>query len=215
MNRDVEEFYQSCEQLLDLKQKYAGVFEARYSRMQATSSVRQGHTIMVFTIVTVAFLPISFIATFFAVPVNEFEKNLTLDYVSNIISIAGLLISVPLIIVALTVDDIIRLWYKSWAWVKSPKHKDANEHDNDDKNTIASSDDTTAFHISHAPLTTTQTEFLREHGQKHTQLSRHLLGEWGHDLFHRQEGRQKLRDRFHHMNMHRHVHYDEEKGKNE
>jgi len=42
--------------LLDLKQKYAGVFEARYARLQATSAVRQGHTIMVFTIVTIIFV---------------------------------------------------------------------------------------------------------------------------------------------------------------
>ena len=42
--------------LLDLKQKYAGVFEARYAREQATSAARQGHTIMVFTIVTIVFV---------------------------------------------------------------------------------------------------------------------------------------------------------------
>jgi hypothetical protein len=78
--------------LLDLKQKYAGVFEARYAREQAVSASRQGHTIMVFTIVTILFvslpsnstapvkstngvtvkLPMSFMAAFFAINVKEF-----------------------------------------------------------------------------------------------------------------------------------------------
>ena len=213
MNRDVDEFYQSCEQLLELKQKYAGVFEARYSRMQATSSVRQGHTIMVFTIVTVAFLPISFIATFFEVPVNEFAQSLTLDHVSKVIFLAGLLISVPLVIVALTVDDIIRQWYRLLKWIKSRKNNGPETNDeHEDKKSIVTNDD--AATLYHAPLTTRDTEFLREHGHKHTQLSRHLLGEWGHDLFHRHEGKQTLKNRFHPIRD-RQVRYDEEKGRSE
>jgi hypothetical protein len=91
--------------LLDLKQKYASVFEARYAREQAVSTSRQGHTIMVFTIVTILFvslpstlllqlkstnrvtvkLPMSFMAAFFAINVKEFphaeDSTLRLNWV--------------------------------------------------------------------------------------------------------------------------------------
>lgn len=42
--------------LLDLKQKYAAVLEARYAREQATSAARQGRTVIVFTVVTILFV---------------------------------------------------------------------------------------------------------------------------------------------------------------
>ena len=56
MDKEADDIYRSVDPLLDLKQKYAGVFEARYAREQATAAARQGHTIMVFTIVTIVFV---------------------------------------------------------------------------------------------------------------------------------------------------------------
>lgn len=48
--------YAQVNPLLDLKQKYASVFEARFARQQATAAAQQGQTIMVFTIVTIIFV---------------------------------------------------------------------------------------------------------------------------------------------------------------
>lgn len=53
------------EDLLDLKQKQANVSEARIARVS-------GNTITVFTIVTIIFLPASFMAAFFALPIAEY-----------------------------------------------------------------------------------------------------------------------------------------------
>lgn len=50
MDSQAGRIYESIRDLLDLKQKHANAFEARYAREQATGTQRQGQTIMVFTI---------------------------------------------------------------------------------------------------------------------------------------------------------------------
>ncbi|SMR52340.1 unnamed protein product [Zymoseptoria tritici ST99CH_1E4] len=114
MDNQAHRIYESIRDLLDLKQKHANAFEARYAREQATGTQRQGRTIMVFTIVTVIFLPLSFVAAFFAINVKEFphpsgDANpavMDLSYVSAWIFGIGLAISIPCIAVALSVDEI-------------------------------------------------------------------------------------------------------------
>lgn len=105
--------YQSLQltHLLDLKQKHANAFEARFARDQAAFTGRQGQTIMVFTIVTIVFLPMSFIAAVFTIPVSEFPHSngapsIPFSYVSKITFGVGLAISIPLIAVAFALDNI-------------------------------------------------------------------------------------------------------------
>jgi ankyrin repeat protein/Mg2+ and Co2+ transporter CorA len=78
MDSQAQAIFTSLTQLLDFKQKHANAVEARFAREQATATAeqarltqqqarltaRQGETIMVFTIVTIFFLPMSFIAAF-------------------------------------------------------------------------------------------------------------------------------------------------------
>jgi Mg2+ and Co2+ transporter CorA len=59
MDIQAERIYKSITDLLDLKQKHANAFEARFARDQAAGTARQSQTIMVFTIVTIIFLPLS------------------------------------------------------------------------------------------------------------------------------------------------------------
>ena len=97
--------------LLDLKQKHANAIEARFARDQAALTGQQGQTIMVFTIVTVIFLPMSFIAAVFAIPIKDFEgtngtPSLPFSYVAKFMFGVGLAISIPLIAVAFAVDSI-------------------------------------------------------------------------------------------------------------
>ena len=66
---------------------------------------------MVFTIVTIIFLPMSFIAAVFAIPVRDFPHmdgapSIPFSYVSKIMFGAGLAISIPLIVVAFTFDNL-------------------------------------------------------------------------------------------------------------
>ena len=66
---------------------------------------------MVFTIVTAVFLPMSFIAAVFAIPIREFPHldgtpSLSFAYVCKYLFGIGLAISIPLIAVAFAVDNI-------------------------------------------------------------------------------------------------------------
>jgi ankyrin repeat protein/Mg2+ and Co2+ transporter CorA len=71
MTQQVKSTYKSITDLLDHKQKHANAIEARYARKQAADTAAQGRTLMVFTIVTVIFLPLSFLAAFFAISIDD------------------------------------------------------------------------------------------------------------------------------------------------
>jgi hypothetical protein len=62
--------------LLTLKQQQAGVVEAREAVKQATETLKQGRSIMLFTIITIIFLPLSFCASIFGMNVTEFNGGL-------------------------------------------------------------------------------------------------------------------------------------------
>ncbi|CAH0023250.1 unnamed protein product [Clonostachys rhizophaga] len=49
--------------------------QSEIANLQATLSVEQGKTLMAFTIVTVVFLPLSFLATFFAMDTDSFQRS--------------------------------------------------------------------------------------------------------------------------------------------
>ncbi|PLN85525.1 hypothetical protein BDW42DRAFT_202385 [Aspergillus taichungensis] len=112
MDKQAERIYESITDLLDLKQKHANAFEARFARDQAAGTTRQGKIIMVFTIVTIVFLPLSFIASLFSINIVEFpraqngEEMLHLGFVARYIFGVGFAISIPLVLLALAVDDI-------------------------------------------------------------------------------------------------------------
>ncbi|KAL2263960.1 hypothetical protein VTK26DRAFT_3954 [Humicola hyalothermophila] len=61
--------------LLTLKQQQAGVIEAREAVKQAQLTLKQGQSIMIFTIVTIIFLPLSFIASVFGLNASELNEG--------------------------------------------------------------------------------------------------------------------------------------------
>jgi hypothetical protein len=71
---------------------------------------------MVFTIVTIVFLPMSFIAAFFTINIEEFPRSgdgspaLHLSYVAKYMFGIGFAISIPLIFLSFAVDDIAALF---------------------------------------------------------------------------------------------------------
>ncbi|KAJ6031135.1 hypothetical protein N7540_001867 [Penicillium herquei] len=68
MIKDVNSVQGALKSLLDLKQKEATIIEAQTTRGQSDSE-------MVFTVVTIIFLPASFLASIFAFNVNEFPHE--------------------------------------------------------------------------------------------------------------------------------------------
>lgn len=117
MNRQADIIYTNLTHLLDLKQKHSNALEARFARDQAVMAGRQGQTIMVFTLVTVVFLPMSFIASFFGVEFAEWGGDglLTIGYVSKYMFGIGLGISIPLILMAMFVDEFMGVAKGSYA----------------------------------------------------------------------------------------------------
>ncbi|KAL4878842.1 hypothetical protein BJY04DRAFT_194726 [Aspergillus karnatakaensis] len=110
MDRQAAHIYESVVNLLDLKQKHANPFEARLAREQAAGTARQGKTIMIFTIVTIIFLPLSFITSFFTVNIAEFPEvagssSMPLSFVSKYIFGVGFAIAIPLILLAFAAQD--------------------------------------------------------------------------------------------------------------
>ncbi|KAI6608252.1 hypothetical protein MCOR04_000278 [Pyricularia oryzae] len=112
INRQSESIYHSLTNLLDLKQKHSNALEARFARDQAVIAARQGQTVMVFTLVTIVFLPMSFIAAFFAINFREWQDadgqpGLSIGFASKYMFGIGLGISIPLIILAFTVTEVV------------------------------------------------------------------------------------------------------------
>ncbi|KAF2111938.1 hypothetical protein BDV96DRAFT_498386 [Lophiotrema nucula] len=144
MDKQAERIYKSITDLLDLKQKHANAFEARFARDQAAGTARQSQTVMVFTIVTIIFLPLSFIAAIFTIDVREFPHNeqgnlsLPFSYVSKYMFGIGLSISIPLIFVALSLDAISDFFREAKRRIKERRNKsvDPAAHSSDEKETI-------------------------------------------------------------------------------
>ncbi|KAK0722435.1 hypothetical protein B0T26DRAFT_643157 [Lasiosphaeria miniovina] len=68
-------YAEKLDNLLDLKQKHANAWEARFAREGSEETQRHGNIILVFTLVTIIFLPLSFISSFFALDIDVFPKN--------------------------------------------------------------------------------------------------------------------------------------------
>lgn len=75
MRKQAKRVNESLHQVLDLKQRQANALEAHFARDQAQDAVCKGRTILVFAIVTTVFLPMSFMAAFFAINIVEFPHN--------------------------------------------------------------------------------------------------------------------------------------------
>ncbi|KAJ5684524.1 uncharacterized protein N7477_000869 [Penicillium maclennaniae] len=93
----------AVETLLDLKQKQANVDEAKIARWQAEATQNQSRSVMVFTIFTVIFLPLSFFTSLFGINASEWSgvsSNLTLVEMLEIAAPASIAIIVLSLLLA-------------------------------------------------------------------------------------------------------------------
>ncbi|KAJ0115642.1 uncharacterized protein J7T55_010465 [Diaporthe amygdali] len=131
MEKLAEKAHKSLYHLIDLKQKQANFSEAISARMlaretakntqlqikqndeiskQAEETARQGKTLMVFTVVTIIFLPLSFMAAFFAInidifPINE-DGKLEFGYILKYMLSISLTLAIPFVLLALRINDV-------------------------------------------------------------------------------------------------------------
>ncbi|KAI0155615.1 hypothetical protein BJ166DRAFT_338353 [Pestalotiopsis sp. NC0098] len=75
MTQDAKDVQHNLNNLLDLRQKDANLAEAIWARKASEESTRQSRTITVFTVVTIIFLPITFLSSLFALDITSFPHN--------------------------------------------------------------------------------------------------------------------------------------------
>ncbi|KAK1759132.1 hypothetical protein QBC47DRAFT_397946 [Echria macrotheca] len=107
---------EDLKQLLDFKQQQSNAWETRFSRKLAEQGQKQNNIMLVFTLVTIVFLPMSFISSFFALGVEEFPKDSTsgntswpISEVSAYLFGISIAVSLPMIIAAFYVNPISRM----------------------------------------------------------------------------------------------------------
>ncbi|KAL4959095.1 uncharacterized protein BDV14DRAFT_185396 [Aspergillus stella-maris] len=98
----------AVENLLDLKQKQANVDESRLARWEAEVTQSQSRAVMVFTIFTVIFLPLSFFTSLFGINAREWSGEPTNLTLRTMLTISGP-ISVAVIVSALLIAFSERL----------------------------------------------------------------------------------------------------------
>jgi Mg2+ and Co2+ transporter CorA len=77
MEGQAKKTYDALNHLLELKTRQANAWEARFARKGGEEVARQGKTIFWFTVVTIIFLPLSFMASFMALNIKQFPKDNT------------------------------------------------------------------------------------------------------------------------------------------
>jgi len=115
MDKQATRIQNAVSSILDLEQNEASIAEATSSREQAEESIQQGRTLLVFTIVTIIFLPMSFLASLFALNVSSFPRangNVLYSpgWIFPILFGVTAAISIPLVLLAAYVDSIQRLF---------------------------------------------------------------------------------------------------------
>ncbi|PLB45673.1 hypothetical protein P170DRAFT_512322 [Aspergillus steynii IBT 23096] len=110
-------------ELLSLEQNEVSIAEANESARQGKESARQGKTIMVFTVVTIVFTPMSFLSSLFALNVSTFqhdsEGNLVYQpgWIYPIIFCVSMAITIPLLMVAVYIEEAKAIVKNPWKYL--------------------------------------------------------------------------------------------------
>lgn len=114
LDAQAERLSGSLSELLQLKQAHYNAFELEFSRDLALDAAKQGRAVLVFTIVTIVFSPLSFVAAFFTMNLTVFPEQLSLSYVSRYVFGLGFAVAIPCIVLAVSLD----WWTSSWKRVR-------------------------------------------------------------------------------------------------
>ncbi|RSL81667.1 hypothetical protein CEP52_017150 [Fusarium oligoseptatum] len=99
----------AIQQLLDLKNKQATLLQEQLARKLTIQTGKQGNTIMWFTVATIIFLPLSFMASFLALEISEFpwsNDKLSLSFVLPILFTVSVAVCVPAVTMAFKWDKV-------------------------------------------------------------------------------------------------------------
>ena len=129
MLKSAQTAQKAFKELLDMKQKQANIVEAHLAREQTEVAADQSRSIMIFTIFTIIFLPLSFFASMFGINAREWSgvsENLRLrtifTYMGSI-SIAVIIVALLVAFNKLTRRIAQRLWQSSAGPIHDLVHK--------------------------------------------------------------------------------------------
>jgi Mg2+ and Co2+ transporter CorA len=94
---------ESYQQLLDMKQKHSNIIEAHLAREQTETAAEQSRSVMIFTVTTIVFLPLSFFSSLFGMNVYEWsgqDTNPSLGYVIMIMVVISFFVIVTALLAA-------------------------------------------------------------------------------------------------------------------
>jgi hypothetical protein len=107
---------------LQLKQAHSNAFELEFSRnlsLETTKlsrdAAKQSQAVLVFTIVTIVFSPLSFVAAFFTMQLSNLPDPMSLSYVSKYIFGFGFAVAIPCVVLAFSVSS---WWPRAWAFLR-------------------------------------------------------------------------------------------------
>ena len=128
MDAQAARFSRSLSELLELKQAHSNAFELEFSRSLSLGAqtlsldaAKQGRAVLIFTIVTIVFSPLSFIAAFFTMDLTNLPHDddgvltLSLSHVSKYVFGLGLAIIVPCIALAFTTSEVLAVLTNLWS----------------------------------------------------------------------------------------------------
>ena len=125
MKKSAEAAQEAFEKLLDMKQKQANIVEAHLAREQNEVAAEQSRSVMIFTIFTIIFLPLSFFASVFGINAREWSNIPTNPSLHRILVYMGS-ISLAVIIIALLVAfnrATRKIVQRAWRWIGAPVTK--------------------------------------------------------------------------------------------
>lgn len=120
LDKQIKEVHNGLNHLMDLQQKQASVWEARSTREGARATSKQGNVMVIFTMVTIIFLPLSFMASFFALDIAEFpaddvgQTNWPLHRVCALLFGISFAVIIPFITLAFVSDWV----HGKFLWIK-------------------------------------------------------------------------------------------------
>jgi len=95
MLKSAEAAKKAYKELLDMKQKQASIIEAQQARRQTKVAANQSRTVVIFTLVTIIFLPLSFFASVFGINAREWsgtETNPSLREIFTYMTVVSLIV---------------------------------------------------------------------------------------------------------------------------
>lgn len=125
MLKSAQTAQKAYKELLDMKQKQANIHESHLLREQTEVAADQSRSIMIFTIFTIIFLPLSFFASVFGINAREWSGTSTNLSLHTIFVYMGT-ISLAVIIVALLVafnKFTRRISQRAWRKSAGPVHR--------------------------------------------------------------------------------------------